>query len=65
MRFDTPFGDNCHGNIGYEHCSKCWNRLKDYHVGNQFGPHCIKEISPQSKHSDWHTANGATNASAV
>lgn len=54
-RSNTPFGDKCAGNCGYEQCSKCNNRLADYHENGYVGPHCPNETAPQLQEtvSDW------------
>ena len=45
-RSATPFGDRCSGNCGYEQCSKCNNRLVDFHRPGWVGPHCPNQAAP-------------------
>ena len=53
LRAGMPFGDSCTGNLGCEHCSKCWNRATECHMGDRIGPHCNKEAGARSKQRDW------------
>ena len=47
-----PFGDKCINNLGYEHCSKCIERV-ELHGNSGIGPWCTRPAGSSSKYNDW------------
>jgi len=56
VRSGTAFGDKCSRNCGYEQCSKCNQRVIDFHPIGFVGPHCCNDPVPitQERVSDWY-----------
>lgn len=48
-----PFGPKYQRNCLREECSKCFERVKDFHQAGAVGPHCTKFASRYSKYNDW------------
>jgi len=49
LRLSIPFGDGCYGNCLHDECSKCCERVEDYHMDRFIGPHCPKATSSKSQ----------------
>jgi len=62
-----PFGDKCVNNLGYEHCSKCIERI-ELHTDCGVGPWCTRQADTRSKCGNWwqeQEENTTENAAAI